>query len=154
MTANAGQRHLFGNRNSLLTYTLGGLIDGDTPDSIGLTGALTATARGIGNYAINQGSLSNTIGYAISYTGNTLAVIPAIYEQPNAKPLIAAAPSDLNLQIAEQMWTVETPITIIPGTLSAPPYILEASTVLCVNVTDERQSSCGNILLKGVRASR
>ncbi|MDH7794012.1 MULTISPECIES: MBG domain-containing protein [unclassified Beijerinckia] len=63
---------IYGDLNPSLTYTATGLVNGDT-----LTGSLSTAAgqySNVGSYAINQGSISASSNYAISYTGADLAV--------------------------------------------------------------------------------
>ncbi|MDO9412628.1 MAG: MBG domain-containing protein [Pseudolabrys sp.] len=72
VAANA-QSRIYGDTNPALTYALGGLglVNGDS-----LSGALATSANGasdVGSYGITQGTLGNA-NYAISYTGNNLAV--------------------------------------------------------------------------------
>jgi filamentous hemagglutinin family protein len=73
VTADAISR-LYGNSNPALTYTLGGLVNGDT-----LSGALATSATttsNVGSYAISQGTLSAGGNYALSFTGADLTVTP------------------------------------------------------------------------------
>jgi hypothetical protein len=74
ITAN-NQSRTYGDANPVLTYSVGGsgLINGDV-----LTGQLSSsatTASSVGNYAINQGTLSNP-NYLISFAGATLSIDP------------------------------------------------------------------------------
>jgi hypothetical protein len=65
--------------NPDLTYSAGGLANGDTAEAV-LTGALATTATASsppGGYAITQGSLAATTNYTISFTGATLTIIAA-----------------------------------------------------------------------------
>ncbi|WP_181170216.1 MULTISPECIES: MBG domain-containing protein [unclassified Mesorhizobium] len=85
VTADAQSRPS-GMANPPLTYTIGGLglASGDT-----LTGALAtdaATASAPGTYAIEQGSLSASANYELTYVGANLVVQPA-----NAMPTIDTA---------------------------------------------------------------
>jgi len=61
-----------------LNYTPSGFIDGDT--SAIITGALgvTGLTRNAGSYAINAGDLGTTLGYTLSFTGNTYTVSPRL----------------------------------------------------------------------------
>jgi len=73
VTADALSR-FYGNANPALTYTLGGLVNGDT-----LSGALATSATttsNVGSYAISQGTLSAGGNYALSFTGADLTVAP------------------------------------------------------------------------------
>ncbi|MEZ0005650.1 hypothetical protein ABH942_001007 [Flavobacterium sp. 28YEA47A] len=59
---------IYGTADPALTYTVTGLVNGDTESSI--TGSLSrAAGENIGNYAINQGTLAASGNYNISYTG-------------------------------------------------------------------------------------
>lgn len=85
VTATAGQSVIYGNNIAALTYGVnaGGLVGADT-----LSGTLTTAHGGagtaathtnrldVGNYAITQGTLtnSNNTNYAITYAGDNLAV--------------------------------------------------------------------------------
>ena len=68
------QTRAYGDANPTLTYTVGerGLVNGDT-----LSGAMTTTANttsNVGAYGITQGTLAATGNYAMTFTGNALAV--------------------------------------------------------------------------------
>ncbi|MBZ9988118.1 filamentous hemagglutinin N-terminal domain-containing protein [Mesorhizobium sp. BH1-1-5] len=85
VTADAQGRRL-GMPNPPLTYTIGGLglVDNDS-----LTGALATdatTASAPGSYAIEQGSLSASANYELTYVGANLAVQPS-----NVLPTVDAA---------------------------------------------------------------
>ncbi|TPJ74609.1 MBG domain-containing protein [Mesorhizobium sp. B2-7-1] len=85
VTADAQGRRL-GMPNPPLTYTIGGLglVDNDS-----LTGALATdatTASAPGSYAIEQGSLSASANYELTYVGANLVVQPS-----NVLPTIDAA---------------------------------------------------------------
>jgi hypothetical protein len=79
VTANA-QSKVYGAAVPALTFTVGGLVNGDTAAGV-LSGALATTAAAgspVGGYPITLGTLiSNTGNYALSFTGSTLTVIPA-----------------------------------------------------------------------------
>jgi filamentous hemagglutinin family protein len=65
---------LYGNANPTLTYTVGGLVNGDT-----LSGALATSATttsNVGSYAISQGSLSAGSNYVLAFSGADLTVTP------------------------------------------------------------------------------
>ena len=65
------QTKIYGDADPSLTYTSSGLLFSDV-----LTGSLGRIGgQNVGNYAINQGSLSNP-NYAITFTGNTLSITP------------------------------------------------------------------------------
>jgi hypothetical protein len=69
----------YGEANPVLTYTVGGLVNGDTAEAV-LSGALATTATVSsppGSYAITQGSLAANANYTISFTGATLMVVAA-----------------------------------------------------------------------------
>ncbi|MFN9095418.1 MAG: MBG domain-containing protein [Alphaproteobacteria bacterium] len=83
VTPDSGQSREYGDTNPVLSYTTvrtggsaPGLVTGDS-----LNGALASVATstdGIGNYAINQGSLANS-NYIITFTsGRTMAVTPRL----------------------------------------------------------------------------
>lgn len=78
ITADAKTR-IAGAANPDLTYSVGGLVNGDTAEAV-LTGALATTATTSsppGSYAITQGSLAANANYTISFTGATLTVAAA-----------------------------------------------------------------------------
>ena len=83
ITAN-NQTQVYGNATPTLTYTIGGLVNGDT-----LSGSLATTASStsnVGSYAITQGSLAASTNYAITYTGaNDVVGTRAITVAANAQ---------------------------------------------------------------------
>ena len=76
VTPHDGQNKVYGDVDPTLTYTHGPLFNGDT-DSV-FTGALArAAGENVGTYAINQGTLSAGLNYAISFTtGKTFEITP------------------------------------------------------------------------------
>jgi hypothetical protein len=73
VTADA-QTKVYGGTDPALTYqiTTGALVNGDT-----LTGALTRVAgETIGSYAIQQGTLTSTTNYALTFVGADLTITP------------------------------------------------------------------------------
>ncbi len=77
----------YGDANPALTYTVGGLVNGDT-----LSGSLTASATAassVGSYGIAQGSLAASPNYAPTYVAGTLTV--------TARPLTVAADDQVRL---------------------------------------------------------
>ena len=78
ITADAKTR-AYGTANPILSYTVGGLANGDTAEAV-LSGALATTATAgspPGSYAITQGSLAANANYTISFTGAALTVAAA-----------------------------------------------------------------------------
>ncbi len=79
VTVTAGQSRAYGAANPTLTYTVGGLVNGDT--AAVLTGSLATTAIAaspVGSYPITQGTLAPNGNYTITtFTGNTLSVTKA-----------------------------------------------------------------------------
>ncbi len=72
VTADSGQSMVYGDTVPALTYTVGGLVNGDT-----LSGALATSATStsnVGSYGIAQGSLASGNYTITSYTGADLAV--------------------------------------------------------------------------------
>ena len=70
----------YGEANPTLTYTVSGLVNGDTAEAV-LTGTLATTATASsppGSYAISQGSLAANANYTINFSGATLTVLAAI----------------------------------------------------------------------------
>jgi hypothetical protein len=62
----------YGATDPTLTYTATGLVGGDT-----ISGSLTrVSGESVGDYAINQGTLSAGSNYSIAYTGANLSVTP------------------------------------------------------------------------------
>ncbi|MEA3176717.1 MAG: hypothetical protein QOI59_240, partial [Gammaproteobacteria bacterium] len=74
---------VYGGPASALTYSAGGLIDGDTAATT-LTGALTRITGGLsgsghegaGTYAISQGSVAASLGYQLTFTGANYTISP------------------------------------------------------------------------------
>ncbi|MDP1766443.1 MAG: filamentous hemagglutinin N-terminal domain-containing protein [Methylotenera sp.] len=97
VTANAGQNKTIGTTDPLpFTFTVGGLglVSGDT-----LYGALNRTAgESVGNYAINQGSLSAGSNYSLSYTGYDFTISAASLDnaENNSNPRTFAGLVDWN----------------------------------------------------------
>ncbi|MET3711579.1 filamentous hemagglutinin family protein [Sphingomonas trueperi] len=77
LTVTANDRSMvYGNATPVLTYALSGagLVNGDT-----LAGALATSAGStspVGNYAIDQGTLTAGSNYALSFTGGRLSIAP------------------------------------------------------------------------------
>ncbi|MFD2567877.1 MBG domain-containing protein [Pseudotenacibaculum haliotis] len=72
VTADAGQTKIYGEADPTFAYavTSGSLETGDS-----FTGALTrATGEAVGNYAINQGTLSAGTNYNLSYVSNDFSI--------------------------------------------------------------------------------
>lgn len=82
VTVMAGaQSRLYGEANPILTWTVSGLLGGET-----LTGTLTTTATAgsnVGTYAITQGTLAAPLNYTLNYIGAALTVTP--------RPVVVAA---------------------------------------------------------------
>ena len=79
VTANAASKTYDGTASlPALGYGYSGLIDNDSIAV--LTGSLGVSGFGknVGNYAINAGTLGNSLGYAINYTGNVVTVNPRL----------------------------------------------------------------------------
>jgi trimeric autotransporter adhesin len=91
VSANAGQGKVLGAPEPLpYLYTVSGagLVAGDA-----LTGALSRIAgEGVGSYAINQGSLTASSNYQLSFLGNNFSISQAV----NANPRASAGLVDLN----------------------------------------------------------
>jgi filamentous hemagglutinin family protein len=74
VSASAGQGKAYGNVDPTLAYTVtaGSLLAGDS-----FTGSLgRAAGENVGNYAINQGSLTLNSNYALSYAGSSFGITP------------------------------------------------------------------------------
>lgn len=70
----ANQTKIYGTTDPDLSYSVTGLVNGDQ-----VSGALTrAAGRDVGTYAINQGSLTASQNYTISFTGANLTISPAV----------------------------------------------------------------------------
>ncbi len=77
VTAN-NQSKPYGAPVPILTFTLSGLVNGDTANAV-LSGALATSASAssnVGTYHITQGTLAASADYALSYVQGTLAVTP------------------------------------------------------------------------------
>lgn len=73
----AAKSKVTGQADPPLTYTVSGLVNGDTTTV--MTGSLTRTAgEAAGSYAILQGTLDCSANYTIAYSGATLTIGPAI----------------------------------------------------------------------------
>lgn len=69
----ASATKVYGTDDPALTYSLTGLVAGDS-----VSGALTrAAGRDVGTYAISQGSLSAGSNYTLTFNGGTLTITPA-----------------------------------------------------------------------------
>jgi len=76
---------VYGGTSPALSYSVSGLIDGDTSASA-LTGARarnTGTLSGsghesVGTYTIGQGSLAASLGYQVTFTGATYTISPRL----------------------------------------------------------------------------
>jgi hypothetical protein len=74
---------VYGDPTTALTYSVTGLIDGDTTITA-LTGALTRTTgtlsgsghEVVGAYAISQGSVATSLGYQLSFAGTDYTITP------------------------------------------------------------------------------
>jgi hypothetical protein len=79
VAANAGSK-VYGTADPAMTFVTTGLVLADTAGGV-LTGALTRgtgeTVMG-GPYAITQGTLASNGNYSLSFTGNSLAITPAL----------------------------------------------------------------------------
>ncbi|WP_173012493.1 MBG domain-containing protein [Niveispirillum sp. SYP-B3756] len=76
VTADAVSR-VYGDADPALTYGVAGLKRGDSAAAV-LSGALDrAAGENVGNYAINQGSLTSDANYTLSVSGSTLTITPA-----------------------------------------------------------------------------
>jgi hypothetical protein len=118
----------FGNADPVLTYSVSGLLSGDTANS-SLTGTLSRTAgEASGVYAIQLGALGST-NYSLSYTPGTLKIVPLVLSGDSfifpTAPTISHAPAD-----ATQMALNQT-ITRIVGAASMIPriYTPHANTI-------------------------
>jgi hypothetical protein len=70
------QTKTYGTADPTLTYSVTGLVNGDTTGVF--AGSLSRGAgENVGSYAIGQGSLLAGNNYTITYTGNNLAITPA-----------------------------------------------------------------------------
>ena len=73
VTADAKNK-TYGEADPTFTYTVSGLVAGDTEEIV-VTGALSrAVGENVGNYTIGKGSLSAGNNYTISYTGANLTI--------------------------------------------------------------------------------
>ncbi|MBJ7309370.1 filamentous hemagglutinin N-terminal domain-containing protein [Rugamonas sp. CCM 8940] len=59
-----------------LGYNVGGLIDGDTAAILSGALAVNGLSKNAGSYAIDLGTLANSLGYVVNYVGNNLVVAP------------------------------------------------------------------------------
>jgi filamentous hemagglutinin family protein len=72
VTANPNSK-TYGQNDPTLTYTDTGLVNGDT-----VSGSLARSAgQNVGTYAINQGTLTASTNYTVSFVGNSFTITPA-----------------------------------------------------------------------------
>lgn len=123
----------YGQANPALTYTVSGLVNGDTAETV-LTGTLATTATAgspPGSYAITQGSLAANANYTISFTGATLTVVAAadnahtIYLPLVIKSPSSATPAPINTPIQTP---THTPTPTSTPTDTATPTSTSTST--------------------------
>ncbi len=72
----------YGGAVPALTFSVSGLVNGDTQGSV-LSGALTTTGTpgsNAGSYDINQGTLASNSNYTIAFTPGTLIITPAVLD--------------------------------------------------------------------------
>jgi hypothetical protein len=68
----------YGNPDPAFTYSIGGLVGGDTGSGV-LSGALARDpGENVGNYAIKQGTLSSTSDYTLAFTPGNLNIAAAV----------------------------------------------------------------------------
>ena len=73
-----GLSSIYGATRPALTYTVSGLVNGDT--AAVLSGSLTTSCNAgshVGSYGINQGTLSANLNYALNFNAGILTVTPA-----------------------------------------------------------------------------
>ncbi len=76
----AAKSKIYGNADPALTYTVTGLVNGDT--AAVMSGSLTRTAgEAAGTYAILQGGVSGGANYTIAYAGANLTIIAAVVRE-------------------------------------------------------------------------
>jgi hypothetical protein len=78
VTAN-GQSMTYGGTVPTLTYSVSGLVNGDTAGSV-LSGSLAtkgSSSSHVGGYSITQGTLTAGANYSIHFSGATLTITPA-----------------------------------------------------------------------------
>src|SRR5262249_18357921 len=90
---------VYGSSLPPLTYSVDGLVNGETTSSV-LAGSLATSATttsGVGGYPITQGTVTLTsANYTLSFTGSTLSVTPAalsVPEDAKSKVYGSAVPS-------------------------------------------------------------
>jgi hypothetical protein len=97
VTANARTKE-YGTPDPTLTYTVGGLPNGDT--TIAFTGSLSRTpGEDVGAYPITIGSLSAGGNYTISYTGNFLTITKGSQQIAWSQSLIVGCNTTSQVQL-------------------------------------------------------
>ncbi len=136
LTVTASSRSkVYGTADPALTYTVSGLLSGDTADSV-LNGSLSRASYGtlageqVGSYAISQGSLVTNGNYTIALAGSTLSITPAtVLISPymrnkvygNNDPAFGYDVSQLVYGVVDGVVIQDTP-SIISGSLSRAGY--------------------------------
>jgi len=164
----ANKSKLYGAAVPALTYTLAGLVNGDTSSVV--SGALTTTANAsaaVGSYAIARGTLVVVSNYTISFKPGTLTVTPvalAVTATTTSKIYGAAIPSltvtatgfvngDTTAALTGALTTTATTSSVVgaypitQGTLADPNYTI-TFTAGVLNVTR------ASLLVAGVNAGK
>jgi hypothetical protein len=142
--ANAAARG-YGAANPELTYRVSGLVNNDTA-ATALTGKLTTIATAsssVGIYPISQGTLT-AANYAISYTGEVLAITPArLMVTANNQTVVAGRPLPALTYVVNGLVNGDTATTALTGklatkaTASSPvgTYPITQGTLAAANYT-------------------
>ncbi|MBB6328997.1 gliding motility-associated-like protein [Algoriphagus iocasae] len=80
ITADAGQKKVYGNADPVFSYQVAGLKNGDTEGAV-ITGALTrVVGEDVGLYAIQPGTIDAGSNYTINFTSADFEITPANFD--------------------------------------------------------------------------
>jgi trimeric autotransporter adhesin len=136
----------FGDTDPSLTYTYGGLATGDTTGIF--SGGLTRNAgETVGNYTINQGTLSAGGNYNITYTPGTLTIsaLPLIVVVADDKTKVYGAILPTLTYQASGFVNGDTAATVLTGTLATTAT--QTSSVGTYNITQGTLAANSNYTL-------
>ena len=115
------QTKTYGASDPALTFTVGGLQFSDTQNSV-LTGTLSRAAGenvAGGPYPITQGTLAANGNYAVNFTGNSLAITPALLTVTAQAKTKSYGASDPPLSfVATGLQFSDTPDQVLSGALA------------------------------------
>jgi autotransporter-associated beta strand protein len=109
-----------------LTYSVDGLVNGDTPEGV-LTGSLATTATPaspVGAYPITRGSVASNGNYVVDFTPGTLTVTPApLVVRANDASRVVGTPNPPFSAAYDGLVNGDTPAVVNGLVLSTPATI-------------------------------